>query len=78
MPLAFRSALQTGPAECAMDASAENFSKNDSDELIRLRLFSGLFNPSARGAESGAGRNPKADDPVRSADSDDATPARAT
>jgi len=70
-------AANTTKAERAMGASAENFSECDSDEIVRLRRFSGLLATSASDAENDAGRKQHADTPVRDADSDTAPLARA-
>ena len=53
-----------------MGASAENFSKGESDKIDRLRRFSGLFTRSVRGAENDAGHERKEKPPVRPSDSD--------
>ena len=77
MPFAFGAAPKTGQAEHAMGASAENFSECDSDEVDRLRRFSGLLATSVRRAESDARWKQHAEAPARNPDSDDALLPRA-
>ena len=77
VPLALWSAPKMGQAELAIGASAENFSKGESDEIKRLRRFPGLSTLFVRGAESDAEQALAPKPPVRPADSGGAASARA-